>query len=191
MRADILADLPRVRAAPLGWGFPLAFVVHAAAPGGVLFGLSLGGVIPTPWSYFGIVVGALLAVAGGGGLLAYALKVRNRIEAMREASHGIAARATIVSAEVGMGSFRSRRGGRSFRATKMILTLDVWMPSGQRYRAVQEGYFGTQEVGALQQGAPLTVYVHPRDPQIVFVPFCRPPQQQATQPRGRALGTWG
>jgi hypothetical protein len=185
MRADIRHDLPRVRTAPMMWAFPLFFVLHAAAPGGVLFGLSLGGVIPPPWSYAGITLGLPLAFGGAGLLIVLALRTRARVEHMREAARGPTAHATVVAVEQGLGTFRSKRHGEaSFRANKMVLTLALQPRGGPGYQVTQELYFGTDELGALRRGAQLQVHVHPRDPNTVFVPFqprVGPPRQPPRQ----------
>lgn len=173
---------------PMGWLFPLAFVVHAAAPGGVLFGLSLEGVIPTPWAYGGLVLGALLAVGGGGALLSSALKVKGRIDAMRRAARGMPAQAAVLRIEARLGNYRSRNAHGTFRASKHALTLDVWRADGQRYQTTLEGYFHNQELAALQPGATIQVHVDPSDPHTVFVPFSRPaPVAQ----QGPSFGVWG
>jgi hypothetical protein len=191
MRADLLADLPRVRTAPLGWWFPMAFIIHGAAPGGVLFGLSLGGVIPEPWSYFGIALGIPLTIVGGGILVFFGLRARSRIERMREAERGYQAVATVVSAEQGLGNFRSRRGGEVFVGKKVTLTLNVSVSGGAPYSVTQECYFGVGELPALQPGRQLAVQVHPRDPELVFVPYQRPTQSPHQPQRGPSVQMWG
>lgn len=183
MRPDLAADLPRVRCSPLPWWFPLAFVIHGVAPGAVLFGLSLGGVIPTPWSYVGIVAGLPLMLAGGGVLVWVGLRGRARIERMREAEAGYPAWATIMAAQEGVGSFRNRRGGQVLTGKKVELTLSLSVSGWAPYTVTQESYFGTAELGALRPGAQIEVRVHPRDPQLVFVPW-----QRAAHPPDRRRG---
>jgi len=191
MRADIRADLPRVRASPLSWMFPLAFVIHGAAPGGVLFGLSLGGVIPSPWSYAGIILGVPLALGGGGLLVWIAVRSRARIERMRAAAAGPSVQATVVHAEVGLGSFRSRRAGQStVSGRKVELTLALWSPTGGSYQVSQSSYFLTEELAGLRPGGQLWVNIHPHDPLLVFVPYCGSasvPHQRSGGPPARQL----
>jgi hypothetical protein len=188
-RADMPSDLPRRRAAPLGWTFALAFVVHGAMPGGGLIAASIA-LIPAPWMYPAVGLSIVVTFLGAGLVVASALRARSQIQALREVDAlGVWAGAVVVDQKVGMSTSRGSEDGQRRAFKHVTLRLRIQPPQGAPYEIEHGAHFTFDEMEHLHPGAPLHVKVLPADPTrvLVYPPTPPEPTAQAPSPPGLAM----
>jgi hypothetical protein len=160
--------LPRNRAAPLGWYFPLFFAVFSFLPfaAGAIAAQFVGGDWARPVF---LTLGSLTGLAFIGLMLKSAI-VRRALQAtFAEAWHdGRNAQAQLLDVELLWSAPKSGPSG-TLRFREVRLELNVHLSGAAPYSTVVAYYFRETELPYLVPGAVLPVAVHPTDPSVVLV----------------------
>jgi MFS family permease len=160
--------LPKNRAAPLGWYFPLFFVLFA------FFFFAAGAIaaqfVGEPWARpVFLTLGSLTGLAFIGLLLKSAI-VRRALQAtFVEAWHdGKNAQAQLLDVEL-LWSAPKTGPSERWKFREVRLELSVHLPGAAPYATMVVCYFRKTELPYLVPGAVLSVAVHPTDPSVVLV----------------------
>jgi hypothetical protein len=158
-----VSDLAVERCDGLGWGFGLAFLIHAAAPGvaATVLALQFGKEHAVP-----LAAASVLAYIPVWLVIRGALRKKARIERLRGViAHGTRAWADIVASEPMMGSTKS--GGRRYR--KALVFLKVEIPGFTPHDVETRAFYPSSDIQRLTPGTRVPVVVAPDNPNEVVI----------------------
>lgn len=158
-----MKDLAVERCDGLGWGFGLAFLIHAAAPGvaATVLALQFGKENAVP-----LALASVLAYFPVWLVVRGALRKKARIERLRAViASGTRAWADIVAAEPMMGS--TKAGGRRFRKAQVFLKVEV--PGFMPHDVETSDWYPSSDIQRLTPGTRVPVVVAADNPDEVVI----------------------
>ncbi|NUO51744.1 MAG: hypothetical protein HOV80_23070 [Polyangiaceae bacterium] len=158
-----MKDLAVERCDGLGWGFGLAFLIHAAAPGvaATVLALQFGKENAIP-----LAAASAIAYFPIWLVLRGALRKKARIERLRGViTNGTRAWADIALAEPMMGSTKS--GGRRYRKAHVFLKVEV--PGFMPHDVETRDWYPSSDIQRLTPGTRVPVVVAPDNPNEVVI----------------------
>ncbi|MCC6525873.1 MAG: hypothetical protein IT373_24715, partial [Polyangiaceae bacterium] len=141
-----------LRGAPLGWTFPLAFLVQGLMPAGGAIGASFA--TPSTAAKVAIIAGgSLLSIGIVALLLRFALRARARIAGFYEAMSGPRAELEVLEVVELGGAGHMRRGGQSASFRKAWVRVRCHLPGHAPFERACEACYTTRELRGLVPGA--------------------------------------
>lgn len=172
-------DPAKLRGAPLGWYFPLFFLIQALMPGGFALGFAtsqreLRANVVSQISIIaaGIIVSALIFAV----LLRSALVAKGRVRHFEEAKRGRRAEAQVLGVEY-LGQAGTVKSGGSRRSyVKLRVRVRAWFEDRIPFELNEEARYTMTEKGKLELGPMVWLHVHPAGGPFLIDPESLKPQ---------------
>ncbi len=172
-------DPAKLRGAPLGWYFPLFFIIQALMPGGFALGMAtsqneLRGEIAAQVAI--IAAGMLLSAVIFVLLLRGALRAKARVAHFEEAKRGRRAQAQVLGVEHLGSAGRVKVNGRSTAYMRLRVHVRAWFEDGVPFELNEEARYTMTEETKLEMRPMVWLSLHPSGGPFLLDPESLRPQ---------------